>query len=69
MTPVTISPKFQIVIPKDIREGMDLKPGMKCELIRMGGILKVVPVIPIEQMRGAFKGMDTTVIREPDREL
>ena len=48
---------------------MDLKPGMKCELIRMGGILKVVPIVPIEQMMGAFKGIDTTVIREPDREL
>lgn len=69
MTTVTISPKFQIVIPKEIRAGTDLKPGMKCELIRMGGIIKIIPVVPIEEMFGAFKGIDTTVIREPDREL
>ncbi|MDP4007983.1 MAG: AbrB/MazE/SpoVT family DNA-binding domain-containing protein [Candidatus Peregrinibacteria bacterium] len=69
MTPVTISPKFQIVIPKNIREGMDLKPGMKCELIRCGGTIRIVPVVPITELRGAFKGMDTTIIREPDREL
>lgn len=69
MTPVTISPKFQIVIPKDIREGMDLKPGMKCELVKYGGIIQIVPILDIKDLRGMFKGIDTEVIREPDREL
>ena len=69
MTPITISSKFQIVIPKEIREGMQLTPGMKCELIRCGETIRIVPVLNIKNLRGMFKGMDTKIIRESDRKL
>lgn len=69
MTPVTISPKFQIVIPKAIRESMDLKPGMQCEVMRINKTIRIVPVPSIKDLRGKFKGMDTNFEREPDREI
>jgi AbrB family looped-hinge helix DNA binding protein len=65
---VTLSPKFQIVIPKKIRESLNMKPGTKYELISWGdGIINIVPVPTAEEMFGSCPGMDTTIEREPDR--
>jgi len=61
---VTLSPKFQIVIPKAMRESLKLKAGMKIELISFKGNIMVVPVKSLEEMMGKFKGMDTSNIRE-----
>ena len=67
METVTISPKFQVVIPKRIRERLDLHPGQKIQAIQYGDRVELVPVRPIEQMRGFLHGIETDVPREDDR--
>jgi AbrB family looped-hinge helix DNA binding protein len=67
MTTVTISPKYQVVIPKSIRESLGLKPGQKVQAIEYNGRVELVPVRPIREMRGFLSGIDTTVPREDDR--
>jgi AbrB family looped-hinge helix DNA binding protein len=67
MATVTISPKFQVVIPKEIREKLGLEPGQKVEAIVYDDRIELIPVRPIRQMRGFLKGIDTRVEREADR--
>ena len=64
---VTISPKFQVVIPKAIREELGLSPGQKVQAMVYGERIELIPVRPIKQMRGFLKGIDTTIDREADR--
>ena len=68
MTTVTISPKFQVVIPKEIRDRLNLRAGQKVEAILYDGRIELVPVRPMRAMRGFLPGIDTNVPREPDRE-
>lgn len=67
METVTISPKYQVVIPKSIREGLNLRPGQKVQAIQYGNRVELVPLMPIKQMRGFLRGIDTDVPREDDR--
>lgn len=67
METVTVSPKFQVVIPRAIRGGMGLKPGQKLQVIAHDNRIELIPVRPIRQMRGFLKGIDTSVEREADR--
>jgi AbrB family looped-hinge helix DNA binding protein len=67
METVTISPKFQVVIPKAIREVLGLKPGQKVQAIAYGNRIELIPVRPAKQMRGFLRGIDTSVQREDDR--
>ena len=67
MEAVTISPKFQVVIPKRIRDDLDLHPGQKVQAIQYGDRVELVPVRPIEQMRGFLRGIETDVPRDGDR--
>lgn len=67
MDAVTISPKFQIVIPKDIRDSLGLRPGQKIQAMRYGSRIELVPIVPVKQMRGFLAGIDTDVPREDDR--
>ena len=67
METVTISPKFQVVIPKSIRERLGLSPGQKVQAIAYGDRIELIPVQPAKRLRGFLKGIDTTVPREPDR--
>jgi AbrB family looped-hinge helix DNA binding protein len=64
---VTISPKFQVVIPKAIRERLGLSPGQKVQAIVYGDRIELIPVQPAKRLRGFLRGIDTTVPREPDR--
>jgi AbrB family looped-hinge helix DNA binding protein len=64
---VTISPKFQVVIPKAIREELGLLPGQKVQAIVYGERIELIPVRPIKEMRGLLKGIETTIDREADR--
>ena len=64
---VTISPKFQVVIPKEIREKLGLTPGQKVQTIVFEDRIELIPVKPIRKLRGSLKGIDTTIPREPDR--
>jgi AbrB family looped-hinge helix DNA binding protein len=67
METVTISPKFQVVIPKGIRERLKLRSGQKVQAILYDDRIELVPVRPAKAMRGFLKGIDTTVAREDDR--
>lgn len=67
MTKVTISPKFQIVIPKEIREKIELNPGMFLQMIPYDDRIELIPIRPIKELSGALKGIDTTIKREKDR--
>ncbi len=67
METVTISPKFQVVIPRAIRGDMGLKPGQKLGVIAYDNRIELIPVRPIRQMRGFLRGIDTCVEREADR--
>ncbi len=67
MTTVTISPKFQVVIPKHIRERLGLHPGQQVQAIEYDDRVEFVPVRPIQSMRGFLAGIDTSVPREDDR--
>ena len=69
MSTVTISSKYQVVIPKAVRERLKIKPGQKVEAFAVGGRIELVPVRPISQMRGFLRGMDPDFEREPDREV
>jgi len=67
MDTVTVSPKYQVVIPLVIREEMHLSPGEKLRVIRYEDRVEMIRVRPIETMRGFLKGIDTTIEREDDR--
>ena len=67
MAAVTISPKYQVVIPKEIRERLQLSPGQKVEAVAYEGRIELIPVKPVKKMRGFLKGIDTRVERESDR--
>lgn len=67
MGTVTISPKFQVVIPRLIREKLSLSPGQKIQAIAYGNRIELIPLRPIREMRGFLKGIDTNVEREADR--
>jgi len=64
---VTISPKFQVVIPKEVRQKLGLKAGQKVQTIVFDDRIELIPVKPIKKMRGFLKGIDTRVQREADR--
>lgn len=67
MTVVTVSSKYQVVIPKAVREHLRIQPGQKVEAFAVGGRIELVPVEPIKRLRGFLKGLDASFEREPDR--
>lgn len=67
MDTVTISPKFQVVIPRAVREQLGLEPGQKVQALAYNNRVQLIPVQPMRRMRGFLKGIDTTVARERDR--
>tara|TARA_R110002167_G_scaffold109659_1_gene279597 strand:+ start:741 stop:947 length:207 start_codon:yes stop_codon:yes gene_type:complete len=67
MAEVTVSPKFQIVIPKEIRESMGIVSGQKVQILSYQGRMEVIPLKSMKEMRGFLKGIDISVVREEDR--
>jgi AbrB family looped-hinge helix DNA binding protein len=67
MLTVTVSPKYQVVIPKAIREAMRLRPGQKLKVIKYEGRIELVPDREISELKGFIKGINTEFIREDDR--
>ncbi len=67
MTTLIISPKYQVVIPKQIRERLNLSPGQKIQAIVYDNRIELLPLRPAKELRGFLKGIDTTVEREGDR--
>ena len=64
---VTVSPKFQVVIPREIREALGLEPGQKLQAFAFDGRVELVPVKPAKALRGFARGIDTSVPRDADR--
>jgi len=67
MTTVIISPKYQVVIPKEIRRKLNLRPGQKLQIIQLGDRMEFIPYKNIKEVRGFLKGIDTDIEREGDR--
>jgi len=67
MTTVTVSPKYQVVIPKEIREELKLKPGQKLQIIQLGDRIEFLLLKDIKNARGFLKGINTDIEREGDR--
>lgn len=68
MSVTTVSSKFQIVIPKDVRDRLRIQPGQKFQAIPYRGRIELIPVEPAGATRGMAAGIDTEVPREADRE-
>jgi AbrB family looped-hinge helix DNA binding protein len=69
MTTVSVSPKYQVVIPKAIRESLNIQPGQKIQMVQYQDRIELIPVRPIKSARGFLQGIDTSVPREEDRDL
>ena len=69
MGEVTISSKFQIVIPREVRKQLGLKAGQKLKVVVKGQVISLVPEVPLSEMRGFLKGMGTSGIREDEERL
>lgn len=67
MASVTVSPKFQVVIPKDIREALGIVSGQKLQVLSYSNRIELIPIKPMREMKGFTKGIDTDVPREKDR--
>jgi len=67
MQTVTVSPKYQVVIPKKIRESLHLRPGQKMQVLEYNGRVELIPERDITELRGFLKGINTEFVREADR--
>lgn len=66
MSFVALSPKFQVVIPKDIRKLFDLSPGQQMQVRAVGRKIEIVPQLPMSALRGMCPGIDTTVLNDAE---
>jgi AbrB family looped-hinge helix DNA binding protein len=64
---VTVSPKYQVVIPSGVRESLGILPGMKVPIFLYQNRIEFVPVRALKSMRGFLSGISTDVVREDDR--
>lgn len=64
MATTTISPKFQIVIPKEVRDKLHLTPRQRLQVLEKGGVITLVPEVPLKSLRGLLKGMSKRDLRE-----
>ncbi|NMB55097.1 MAG: AbrB/MazE/SpoVT family DNA-binding domain-containing protein [Leptolinea sp.] len=66
MTLTTVSSKYQIVIPREIRENLKITPGQKLQMIQIGRRIEILILEPIENARGLFPNLDTSNYRDED---
>ncbi len=64
---VTVSPKYQVVIPKAVRKALNLQPGQKMQIVEYAGRIELIPERDIKELRGFLKGINTDFKREEDR--
>jgi len=67
MQTVTVSPKYQVVIPRAVREALHLRPGQKMQVVEYNGRIEFIPERDITELRGFLKGINTEFEREADR--
>lgn len=63
---VTISPKFQVVLPQRVRERIRLRPGEKLQVISFDDRIELIPIRPMSKMKGFLKGFDLTFKRDKE---
>ncbi len=66
MCEVVVSSKYQIVIPADVRKTLGIKKGQRLQLVVENGSIKLIPTIPLKEMRGYLRGMDTRIERDEE---
>jgi len=67
MKAVTVSPKYQVVIPKEVRESMGIFSGQKIQVLTYQNRIELIPIKPMKKLKGFLKGIDTEVSRDKDR--
>lgn len=67
MASVTVSQKYQVVIPKEIRDALGIVSGQKLQVLSYGNRIELIPIKPMHEMKGFVKGIDTDVTRDEDR--
>jgi AbrB family looped-hinge helix DNA binding protein len=67
MQTVTVSPKFQVVIPRPVRDHLHLRPGQKMQVVEYAGRVELIPERDISELKGFVKGINTAFVREADR--
>lgn len=67
MASVTVSPKFQVVIPREARESLHIRPGQKLQVLVYNGQLRFIPIRALRELRGVYKGVGSDVERDNDR--
>jgi AbrB family looped-hinge helix DNA binding protein len=67
METVKVSPKFQVVIPRKVRESLGIRPGQRIQVLIYEGRVEFIPLRRMKEMRGFLRGIDTTVERDQDR--
>ncbi|MBL7003837.1 MAG: AbrB/MazE/SpoVT family DNA-binding domain-containing protein [Gammaproteobacteria bacterium] len=67
MLSVKVSPKYQVVIPKEIRDSLHLVPGQRMQVVQYENRIELIPERDIEELEGFLKGMNTSFKREVDR--
>jgi len=67
MHSITVSPKYQVVIPKSVRKSLKIRPGQKMQVIEYAGRIELIPERDIKELRGFLKGINTEFKREEDR--
>ena len=67
MQTVTVSPKYQVVIPKTVREALNLRPGQRMQVVEYNGRIEFIPERDLKELRGFLKGINTEFKREEDR--
>lgn len=67
MTTVTVSTKYQVVIPEHVRKSLGVRPGEKFQVLSYDGRVQLIPLRKMREMKGVLRGMSSTISREPDR--
>jgi AbrB family looped-hinge helix DNA binding protein len=66
MSTVTLSSTFEVLIPEEVRTSLQLTPGEKLQVISFAGRVELIPIRPVQSMRGFLRGMDTNIERDED---
>jgi AbrB family looped-hinge helix DNA binding protein len=67
MNKVILSDEYQFVIPREIRDATGIKAGASLEILSYNNRIEIIPIKPIKELKGIFKGIDTNIVREDDR--
>lgn len=64
-----ISPKYQVVIPKEVRKNLELRPGQRLMIFAKGNVIYLIPELSIDELKGRYQGLNTSAIRDEEDRL